>query len=215
MGSRSLEKGEKALADLQGQNAPGSISLIQLDVTDENSISAAATKIAKDFGRLDVLINNAGIVSGATPLINQLREIFETNTFGPAVMTETFLPLLQKCKDARLIYVSSGLGSINMRGDPSLPHYKLDGTTYRMSKAALNMLMMCHHVEFMDKGIKVFAFDPGYVVTNLTGEADRENRIKRGAGDPADSAKAIVDIVNGSRDSDAGKFLHMDGLYPW
>jgi NAD(P)-dependent dehydrogenase (short-subunit alcohol dehydrogenase family) len=189
--------------------------LLQLDVTDQKSISDAVAKVQRDFGRLDVLINNAGIVRMAKPLINQLRETFETNTFGPAVVTEAFLPLLEKGNDVRIIYVSSDLGSINMRTDELAPYYKLDATVYRMTKAALNMLAVCHQAELKDKGIKVFAFNPGFVVTNLTGEGDRENRVKRGAGDPADSGRALLDIVNGGRDEDVGKFLHKDGLHPW
>lgn len=162
-----------------------------------------------------MLINNAGIVSMAKALIDQLRQTFETNAFAPAVVTEAFLPLLEKGNDVRLIYVSSGLGSINMRADESLPYYKLEATIYRMSKAALNMLAVCHQAGLKDKGIKVFAFDPGFVVTNLTGEADRENRVKRGAGDPAESGRALLNIVEGGRDKDVGKFLHKDGLFPW
>lgn len=215
IGSRSVEKGQKALSDLQSQNMKGSLSLLQLDVTDPKSISDAAAKVQKDFGRLDVLINNAGIISVAKPLIDQLRETFETNTFAPAVVTEAFLPLLEKGKDVCLIYVSSDLGSINIRADESWPYYKLEATTYRMAKAALNMLAVCHQAEFRDKGFKVFAFNPGFVVTNLTGEADRENRVNMGAGDPADSARGLLDIVSGARDDDVGKFLHKDGLHPW
>jgi NAD(P)-dependent dehydrogenase (short-subunit alcohol dehydrogenase family) len=187
----------------------------QLDVTNAQSISDAVAKVEKDFGRLDVLINNAGITSTATPFITQLREVFETNTFAPAVVTENFLPLLEKSKDARVIYVSSGLGSLELRADESDPYYKLPAVSYRMSKAALNMLALCHHAELKEKGIKVFAMDPGYVVTNLTGEADRERRVRNGAGDPRVSAETLLSIVDGRRDGDVGKFLHKDGVYPW
>jgi NAD(P)-dependent dehydrogenase (short-subunit alcohol dehydrogenase family) len=165
--SRSLEKDQKAMSDLQKQNPRGSLSLLQLDVTDQESISSAATKIEKDFGHIDDLINNAGITSRATPLINELRETFETNAFGPAVVTEAFIPLLLKSKGGRLIYISSELGSIEMRGDESYVYYNLPAVAYRMSKAVLNILTMCHHAEYKEKGIKAFAFNPGFVVTNL------------------------------------------------
>jgi NAD(P)-dependent dehydrogenase (short-subunit alcohol dehydrogenase family) len=188
---------------------------VKLDVTNQESISNAVTTVEKDFGRIDVLINNAGIASRAMPLINQLRETFETNAFAPAVVTEAFINLLLKSKDGRLIYVSSDLGSIGMRADESYAYYKVPAVAYRMSKAALNMLTLCHHVEYKDKGVKVFAFNPGFVVTTLTGEADRENRVKSGAGDPAVSAQALLGIVNGSRDQDVGKHLHKDGVHPW
>ncbi|KAH8763351.1 short chain dehydrogenase [Hyaloscypha sp. PMI_1271] len=215
--SRNQEQGEKALSELRKENPKGSFALIQLDVTDQESITAAAEFVEKQHGRLDILINNAGIIPKTTPLINNLREGFGTNTFGPAVVTEAFTPLLEKSKNARLIYVTSGLGSITDRLDPSNKFYKLSATTYRMNKAALNMLAACHHVELGPKGIKVWAFDPGYVVTNLsgTGEKGIQERIANGAGDPKESAEGIVDCVDGRRDNDVGKFVHKDGFYLW
>ncbi|KAE8445972.1 hypothetical protein EG329_012611 [Mollisiaceae sp. DMI_Dod_QoI] len=217
IGSRNAEKGQAALSSLQKSQPTGSFSMVQLDVTDPATISSSVEQISKEFGRLDVLINNAGIISKSTPLINNLREVFETNTFGPAVVTEAFTPLLEKSTDARLIYVTSDLGSITQRGDPSNPYYKLPAVTYRMSKAALNMLAVCHHVELGAKGVKVWTFNPGYVVTDLsrTGEQGRQDRIKNGAGDPKESAEGIVKLVDGSRDEDAGKFVNKDGFHAW
>ncbi|KUJ09722.1 NAD(P)-binding protein [Mollisia scopiformis] len=215
--SRNLEKGEKALEDLQKSQPKESFSLVKLDVTDHQTITDAASQVSKEFGHIDVLINNAGIISKATLLINQLREVFETNTFGPAIVTESFLPLLEKSKDARLIYVTSDLGSITERSDPSGKYYKLPAVSYRMSKSALNMLAMCHHAELGPKGVKVWTFNPGYVVTNLsgTGEAGRQERIKNGAGDAKESAEGILKLVDGRRDQDVGKFVNKDGIHPW
>lgn len=186
-------------------------------MTDLKSIEAAASSVAQEFGRVDVLINNAGIISSAKTLLEQLRETFETNSFGPAVITETFFPLLEKSKNARLIYVSSGLGSIDMRLDPNDPYRMVPGLPYRMSKAALNMLVACNVVTYGPKGVKAWAFDPGYVVTNLsgTGEKGVEERKQRGAGDPRISAQSLADIVDGKRDGDVGKFVHGNGIYPW
>lgn len=143
--------------------------------------------------------------------------MFETNTFGPAIVTEAFVPLLEKSNDARLIHVTSDLGSITERSDPSSPYHKLPALTYRMSKAALNMLAMCHHVELGAKGVKVWMFNPGYVVTNLsgTGEKGRQERIRDGAGDPRKSAEGIVKLIDGSRDADVGKFVNKDGFHEW
>lgn len=205
------------MSELRKGNPEGSFSLIQLDVTDLESIEAAASFVEKEYGRLDVLVNNAGIIARTTPLVKELREGFETNTIGPALVTEAFKPLLEKSKNARLIYVTSDLGSITERSDPSNPYYKLQNTTYRMTKAALNMLMMCHHVELGPKGIKVWAFNPGYVVTNLsgTGEKGVQERIKNGAGDPKASSEGIVACIDGRRDKDVGKFVRKDGFHPW
>ncbi len=85
--SRSLPKGESALASLRSANPDASFSLLQLDVTDDKSIEAAAESVTKEFGVLDVLINNAGTVSSGTSLREKLRSSFETNTFGAAVVT--------------------------------------------------------------------------------------------------------------------------------
>ena len=138
IGSRTPSKGSQAVKDVLAYSPNASISTIQLDVTDQASIKAAAAHLEKEFGRLDVLINNAGIIDHNPNLLENLRTVFETNTFGPAVVTEAFLPLLEKSKDARLVYVSSGLGSIAMRANPSDRYYKLPATMYRMSKSALN-----------------------------------------------------------------------------
>ena len=77
--------------------------------------------------------------------------------------------------------------------------------------------MLCHHVEFKDKGIKVWAFDPGYVVTNLSGagEEGRQEMIRNGAGDANVSSKGLLEIVEGKRDGDAGKHLNGEGVVPW
>ncbi|TVY84110.1 Short-chain dehydrogenase/reductase tropE [Lachnellula suecica] len=196
VGARSAEKGEKAVSDIKSQSPKGTLSHVQLDVTDSNSIKNAVSTVEKDFGRIDVLINNAGIISHATALIDQLRETFETNTFGPAIVTEAFTPLLLKSKSPKLIYVSSNLGSITWRSDPTNPYYALPAPAYRMSKAALNMLLACDYATLGSKGVKAWAYCPGYVVTNLsgTGEKGRQERVERGAGSAVDSAKGILAI---------------------
>lgn len=215
--ARSVEKGQQAVSTLQASNPTGSFSSLVLDVTDQASITAVFENVSKEFGQLDVLINNAGIIAKAPALIDNLRQIFETNTFGPAVVTETFMPLLLKSPNARLIYVTSGLGSITSSLDPNSPWYGLPAQGYRMSKAALNMLAARHHVQYGPQGIKVWAYCPGYVVTNLsgTGEQGRQERIANGAGSAVDSAKGIEELVLGKRDEDAGRFVKQGGFWDW
>lgn len=222
LGSRSVEKGQKALNDLRSSNASslkGSISVLQIDVTDQNSIAAAKEEVQTKFGKVDVLINNAGIiVTRDIDTLTNLRETFETNTFGPAIVTEIFNPLLQKSVNPRLIYVSSGQGSITNRLDTAQKWYKVRGDYYRMSKAALNMLAACHRINFAEWGCKVCAFDPGFCVTNLTGEAGRAMRVQHGARDARDPAVALVKIVVGERDADLEKsgMVNVDGgILPW
>jgi len=222
LGSRSVEKGQKALNDLRSSNASslkGSISVLQIDVTDQNSIAAAKEEVQTKFGKVDVLINNAGIiVTRDIDTLTNLRETFETNTFGPAIVTEIFTPLLQKSVNPRLIYVSSGQGSITNRLDTTQKWHTIRGDYYRMSKAALNMLAACHRINFAEWGCKVCAFDPGFCVTNLTGEAGRAMRVQHGARDARDPAVALVKVVVGERDADLEKsgMVNVDGgILPW
>lgn len=217
LGCRDVSKGQAALSTLQALSPTSSLSLVQLDVTCESSISAAAASIEKDHGRLDVLVNNAAIMSHKTTLVGQLRELFETNTIGAAAVTEEMRYLLLRSEDARIVYVTSELGSVVLRLDKEQMYYGVTETAYRMSKAAINMLVACQHVEDGPRGVKLWAFDPGYVVTNLsgTGEKGIQERIDRGAGDARESARALVDIVLGKRDGDVGKLVHKDGEHPW
>ena len=215
MGSRSLEKGQIALTQIQSRNPAGSISLVQLDITSDSSIDAARKSVESQWCHLDILINNAGIC----PLTFDrkiLRETLETNAVSPALVTEAFIPLLKKASHARVIYVSSVLGSIGVRSDADSQAYNEDYKAYRISKAALNMLVACDAWQYEKDGIKVFAFCPGYVVTDLAGM--RKAKMDHGVPTPEGSARGLLDIAEGKRDADAGKFLHIkngDGLYPW
>ena len=222
LGSRSIEKGEKMLEDICHSHASslkGTISVLQIDITDQKSILDAKEKVETKFGKLDVLINNAGIaVTRQTDTLTNLRETFETNVFGQAVVTEAFESLLKKSSNPRLIYISSGQGSITNRLDPTHKAYKTRGDYYRMSKTALNMLAACHKFNFAEWGCKVCAFNPGFCVTNLTGEAGRAMRIQHGARDPQDAADALVKVVTGKRDADIAKSGMVDvdgGMLPW
>lgn len=222
LGSRSTEKGEKALDEIRislGSTLKGTVSFLQIDVTNEETILSAKEEVEKKYGKLDVLINNAGIiVTRQTDLLTNLRETFETNTFGPAVVTQVFEPLLKKSPSPRVIHVSSEQGSVGLRLDPTYPYYKIQGNTYRMSKAAMNMLAACNKVDFAEWGCKVCAFNPGFMVTNLTGEAGRIARIQHGARNPRIAADALVDVVTGKRDDDIEKSGIVDldgGLRPW
>lgn len=148
LGSRDSSKGEAAaqalLLQADGGGAKGTVSSVPLDVTDEASIAAAAQRVGADFGRLDVLVNNAGIISTASPPTAQaLRRVLETNVVGALAVTEEFLDLLRKAerKPPRLVFVSSSMGSITHAADEKSPYYNPHGTEYRTSKAALNMLM--------------------------------------------------------------------------
>ncbi|KAI2465804.1 putative short chain dehydrogenase/reductase [Annulohypoxylon bovei var. microspora] len=225
LGSRSAERGQKALEELQptqparGSSSKGAISATQIDVTDQDPIRAAKEQIDARFGKLDVLINNAGVVVyQQVDKLTALRQVFETNVFGQTAVTEATEPLLKKAAKPYVIYVSSEQGSVTKRLDPDYEHRAARGDPYRMSKAALDMLAACHRYDYAGWGCRVLAFNPGWCVTNLTGEEGREARLGGGARDPKEPAAAIADIVLGKRDDDIEKNAMLDvdgGVLPW
>ncbi|ROW05827.1 hypothetical protein VMCG_05177 [Cytospora schulzeri] len=158
LGSRNISNGEAAAEKLQAlPEMKGSITAIQLDVTDDASA---------EYGRLDVLVNNAGIFRrGPTPRA-AAREMFETNVVGYISVTEAFLPLLQKSTGdgghtPRLVFVSSSTGSITHASDPYSKYYAAAANEYRAGNAARNMLMNQYWVRLQKEGFKVFGADPG------------------------------------------------------
>ncbi|KAK6598156.1 short chain dehydrogenase [Botrytis cinerea] len=193
LAARSAEKGSKALAEIEARKPAGTISLIELDITKDESIAAAVAKITTDFDDID---RRAAYIT-----------TLNTNSISPLLLTEAMVPLLQKSKDPRIINVSSCLGSIFERLNPDFQYYGATQEVYRMSKAALNMATACMSVNYKSWGAKVWAFCPGYVVTNLAGEKQRQNMIDQGAESSETSAAGIVEIVEGRRDGQPDIFL--------
>jgi NAD(P)-dependent dehydrogenase (short-subunit alcohol dehydrogenase family) len=194
LGSRSRSKADAAiqqlLADKQYPVDAAAVSPIVIDVTDDSSIAAAAKLVADTYGSLDVLINNAGIASGppGSSLRDNFRAVFETNVFGPAVVIDSFLPLLQASKyhDRRIVNVTSGLGQIGIAGARGSP-FNAKGYAvpeYRSSKTAVNMLTAVNSVLLADEGISVISAAPGFCRTNFTGG--------QGMKDASDGAKVII-----------------------
>jgi NAD(P)-dependent dehydrogenase (short-subunit alcohol dehydrogenase family) len=213
IGSRSLTKGTAALEAIKLKNHPGSASLVEVDVTSDSSISAAIFSIEKQFGRVDVLINNAGICpedkNDAWSTREEMRAIFETNVFGPTILTKAALPLLRKSRDPRIVNVTSSLGSISTRLNPDDIVSGANYPAYRMSKAALNMLTAYSYTLPEAEGVKVWSFCPGYVVTDLGG--DREFKTSMGVDSSETSAKGILEIIEGKRDAEVGRFVEREG----
>ena len=180
VGSRNFERGEAAAKEI----GPGAIAL-QLDVTDRASIATAAERIRKELGRLDVLVNNAAIsntrkgslslreyaqISRASNVsIDEARAVWETNVFGVLAVYQAMLPLLRESSDARIVNVSSGVGSLTMNADPAGPYHKSFGPVYPASKAALNAMTLAMMVELESTGIKVNLVSPAFTKTNLNG----------------------------------------------
>jgi NAD(P)-dependent dehydrogenase (short-subunit alcohol dehydrogenase family) len=238
LGARSLQKGTEALQDLQSRNLSGSIELMQLDLQNDEHIGQTASTIASKHGKLDILFNNAAVATydtldGATER-EVLQQAFNTNATGPYLLTKALIPLLKKSESPRIINISSGAGSIGRRLFAESPMYKIQAVPYRASKVAFNMITECFHVEFglgveqtvgslgakddeakeegkEKKRIKVFCYDPGFTVSNLSSH----NKKEFGARSVEDTVKSIMELVDGKRDEDVGKFIHNTGEYPW
>ncbi|PWI69591.1 short chain dehydrogenase [Purpureocillium lilacinum] len=223
MGCRSVDKGEVALRQLQARVSDGhagTLSLLQLDITSDESIAAAAASIEATHGRLDWLVNNAGItVRNAPSRRAELLDTYNTNTAGPLILTEALLPLLRRSSDPRVVNVSSNLGSVAARFDETSSYYRQPWEAYRMSKAALNMATGCLLAAHggsgsgSEGGVRFWAYCPGYVVTNLTGEEDRQGRIDRGADSSETSAQGILEILQGERDAEMRLFIQRWGKH--
>ncbi|KZP07497.1 putative carbonyl reductase [Athelia psychrophila] len=214
IGSRDPAKGAAAAAALSSSSIKGTVTHIRIDVTNDASIDAAALHVETTHGRLDILVNNAGISgSGHTVPRDGLREILAVNVVGALSTTEAFLPLLRKSKSARLVFVSSSLGSIGEAADPKGKYRNARGTEYRASKAALNMIMVQYDARLGGEGIKVFSADPGLNATNLTGDA--ESLRQRGAVEPHVGGERIATVIKGQRDADVGRVCGEYGVSPW
>jgi NAD(P)-dependent dehydrogenase (short-subunit alcohol dehydrogenase family) len=231
LSARSPQKGNIALQDLQSRKLPGSIEFLPLDVQSDDQIASAASHINSAHGKLDILVNNAAVatMSGGTER-ERLQSSFDINATGPYLLTKALIPLLRKSSNPRIINISSGAGSLGRRLFPESPMYKIQGVPYRASKIAFNMISACLHVEYglgveqidgdktegevdgaEQKNMKVFTYDPGFTISNL----GPHNKAEFGARSAEDTVKSILDVVDGKRDEEVGKFIHNSGEYPW
>ncbi|RTM07600.1 MAG: SDR family oxidoreductase [Hyphomicrobiales bacterium] len=220
VGSRNLERGETAAKDI-GPNA----CALQLDVTDQASIAAAAQRIRTELGRLDVLVNNAAISNTSkrpgmsveeyaaltrpsNVSLDEVRAVWETNVFGVLAVTQAMLPLLREAPAARIVNVSSGVGSLTRNADPTFPYRSIFGPVYPASKTALNAMTLAMAIELEPTGIKVNAVSPGFTRTNLNGYQGTET-VEEGA-------REAVRVALLGPDGPTGTFTHAAlGTIPW
>lgn len=217
MAGRSHDKVNNAKSTMEREGINDRLSTVQLDVTDEDSIMRAAAFVQGQFGRLDVLVNNAGVASLDTNLKTRLEHCLTTNVVGPALVSEAFRPLLLRSSNPYSIYVSSGVGSLTMTSDPASIYRNLPKIeSYRASKAAVNMIMLQEAIETTSSTpLKVFALCPGFVKSNLGGTSEVARNVRAKAGDPMVSGETILGVIQGRRDEEAGRVIHKDGVYPW
>lgn len=220
IGARDSSKGEFAKAALKAlPETLGTVSVQLLDVTDDASVDKAAVEVDRAFGRLDVLVNNAGILSLNPDRRANLRQVLATNVVGAMSVTEAFLPLLRKCasKAPRLVFVSSSMGSITHARDPESPYYRPQADEYRASKAALNMLMVQYYARLkLEEGLdwKVHGADPGLTATNF-GFDNPAALAARGAVPPAVGGERIATVIRGDRDGDMARVCGEYGVQAW
>jgi NAD(P)-dependent dehydrogenase (short-subunit alcohol dehydrogenase family) len=217
VGSRNLDHGIKA-----AKSAGADSHAIQLDVTNQASIAAAAARIRKEFGRLDVLVNNAAIShigergtsleemvkSGRASVASlaELRAVFDTNVFGVIAVTQALLPLLREAPAARIVNVSSSVGSLALNSDRGNRYRAMYGT-YSLSKTALNGVTIAFAADLESDGIKVNAACPGFTATDLN-NFQGTRTVQQAAQEPV--RLALLD-ANGP----TGTFSNEDGPLPW
>ena len=201
MAARDTERGEQAADALGGR-------FVQLDVTDDASIAAAAATIAA-AGGIDVLINNAGVI-GPRVEPHELSaadalSVFDTNVFGIIRMTSAFVPILRESSAPAIINVTSGLGSFDFVHDPSRVESGIVAPLYTSSKSAVTMLTVQYAKAFPD--IRVNAADPGYTATDFNGH--------RGTQTVTEGTDAIVALATQGADGATGTFTNRDGIAPF
>jgi len=208
IGCRDLKRGEAASAPLKAEGLRA--TPVQLDTTDDASVAQLAALIARDFGRLDVLVNNAGIALDFAPNLSSVEKLQQTmavNVFGTVRLTDAMTPLLAKSSKARIVNVSSELASFGLRSDPSWEYAAFRLPTYAASKAALNALTLSYADQLQELGIKVNAICPGYTATEATNFAgDRK---------PDQAATIAIAYALLGDEGATRTFVNEKGPLPW
>ena len=219
LGARDLTRGEAAAAGI-----PTGATAIQLDVTDLASIAAAAERIRAEHGRLDLLVSNAGIsntrTGSATPgemaasstastaSLDEVRAIWDVNVFGVLAVYQAMLPLLRASSDARIVNVSSGVGSLASNADPSFPYRTIYGPGYAASKTAENAMTLAMMIELEQTDIKINLVSPGFTSTALNNFAGTES--------VEDGSREVVRVALLGPDGPTSTFTRWeDTTIPW
>lgn len=219
IGSRDIRRGEDAATEIGlGTRA------VQIDVTDHASIARAAAFIDTEFGRLDLLVSNAGIShagggdaspeeraarsKASTASLDEVRAVWDVNVFGVLAVYQAMLPLLRKGIDARIVNVSSGVGSLTANADPSYPYHAMFGPVYPASKAAENAMTLAMMVELESTDIKINLVSPAYTSTALNDFNGTESI--------EDGSREVVRVALLGPDGPTGTFTRWeDSAIPW
>jgi NAD(P)-dependent dehydrogenase (short-subunit alcohol dehydrogenase family) len=222
-GARNLEKGEAAVAGIGNGSAA-----IQLDITDPRSIDAAVTRIQSETGYLSLLVNNAAISHAGKPgrtmeeilgaqrasiaSIAELKTVWETNVFGTLAVTQAFLPLLRKAAAARIVTVSSALGSLTLNANSANPYRSAFDAVYGASKTALNGIFLSLAIDLEREGIKVNLVSPGFTATALNNFQGTDT-VEEGSAEPV-RVVLSEDIPTGSFTGPAN-YAGADNVVAW
>ncbi len=200
--SRNDSKG-KAAAEALG------VDYVVMDVTGEETIASAAETIMNNEGRLDVLINNAGIPGGhAKPqdiTADMMHEVFNTNVYGVVRVTNQFLPLLERSSQPVIVNVSSGLGSFGQVLNPEKIESKVNALAYSASKSAVSMLTVQYSKALPQ--MRINAIDPGPTKTG--------DQFSNGIQTLQEGTDALVRMATIGKDGPTGTFTNRDGVIPW
>jgi NAD(P)-dependent dehydrogenase (short-subunit alcohol dehydrogenase family) len=213
LGSRDPLKGEVAARLLREDGIDARV--VKLDVNKQHDIDAAAAMVESEFGHLDALVNNAGVMiekgwtknTTSETTLENLRATFEANLFAVLAVTKALLPALKKAEAARIVNVSSILGSVSLQATKGSPTYSTKLFAYNASKAALNVFTISLAHELRNTKIKVNSAHPGWVKTDLGGDAAPMNVV--------DGAKTEVELATLGEDGPTGGFFHMGEAIPW
>jgi NAD(P)-dependent dehydrogenase (short-subunit alcohol dehydrogenase family) len=209
LGARDLAQGAEIARELAGEH--GAVEAIRLDVTQEDSIAAAARAVAARHGRLDVLVNNAGVLheldfpAPSAVDVGRVRATYEVNTFGPIAVIHAMLPLLRTAPAARIVNVTSSHASLTRAGRLDGPGLTL--LAYNSSKAALNAATLQYARELRDTPIKVNLADPMHCATDING--------RTGTRSAAEGAAIVIELALLDDDGPTGAFVNADGPIPW
>lgn len=208
--ARARDGAEAAVARLRGEQI--SAEVLQLDVTDPVSIDAAAATLARRHDHLDVLVNNAGVLlddpakAPSAQALSVWTQTFQTNLFGVVATTQALLPLLRKAPAARIVNLSSILGSLSLHSDPGSPIYHFKVPAYDASKSALNAWTVHLAWELRDTAIKVNAAHPGSVKTDMNSGGELS---------VVDGARTSVALALLDARGPSGAFMHFGEHLPW
>ncbi|HEY3673948.1 MAG TPA: SDR family oxidoreductase [Acidimicrobiia bacterium] len=215
LGARDATRGRVAEARLLEEGLDA--HFVALDVDDDASVTAAVETIERDFGRLDVVVNNAALKLERAPsppsqcALDTVRQTFETNVFGAIRVILATLPLLRRAPAPRIVNVSSGLGSLGLATTEGSRYQAKPLLSYNVSKAALNSVTVQFANELRETAFKVNSVDPGYTNTDMT----RDGMTKGGTRTPAEAATIVIELATLPPGGPTGCFFDERGELPW